>query len=139
MFHTELISSFFFLFLFPSIEQPNISQPNKRITCSHTACHNHHATQTLTQTTTSSIPEDNSTSPFTQQINDMNSTYRIPNNPTFENADYTEPHAQHRPQRKRRCELLDVTQCLPSLSLTPCALPTSNKNFGDTEKTRPSL
>jgi hypothetical protein len=39
--------------------------------------------------------------------------------PTFENTDYTEPHVQHRPQRKRRCELLDVTQCLPNLSLPP--------------------
>jgi hypothetical protein len=73
---------------------------------------------------TSSIPQDNSTKPFTQQINNINSIYRTHNNPTFEITDYIEPHAQHIPQRKRRCELFDVTQFLPSLSLTP--LPTTH-------------
>jgi hypothetical protein len=36
----------------------------------------------------------------------VNPTYRIQNNPTFENTDYTEINVQYRPQRKRRCELL---------------------------------
>ena len=103
------------LFPIPLI-QPINSQPNKRITRSHPACHNHPATQTLAQTTTSSKPQDNSTNPFTQQVNNINSIYHIHNNPTFQNTDFTEPHAQHRPRRKRRCKLLgqhhDVTLCL---------------------------
>jgi hypothetical protein len=55
--------------LFPSREQLTNIQPNKCITRSHTTCHNQPTTQTLIQTTISSIPQDNSTNPFTQQIN----------------------------------------------------------------------
>ena len=58
----------------------------------HTACHNQPATQMPTQTTTSSIPQDNSINRLTQQINNINSTYRIHNNPTFERTNYTEIH-----------------------------------------------
>jgi len=47
--------------VFPFTEHPTNSQSNKRITRSHTACHNHPTTQTLTQTTTSSILQDNCT------------------------------------------------------------------------------
>ena len=70
---------------FPCIEQPTNSQPNKRITRSHTACHNHPATQTFTQTTSSSIPQGNRTNPFTQQVSNIISIYHIHNNPTFQN------------------------------------------------------
>jgi len=68
-------------------EQPTNTEPNKRIlTRSHTACHNQPATQTLTQTTTFSIPQDNmlySTIPFTQQMSNIDPTYRIQYNPTL--------------------------------------------------------
>ena len=55
----------------------------KYVSAQH-ACHNHPATQTFTQTTTSFIPHDNSTNPFTQQKNKINPTYRVHNNPTPE-------------------------------------------------------
>ena len=74
------------------------SQPNKHITRSHTACHSQPAKHTLTQTTTPSIPQDNSTSSFTQQISNINPTYRIHNDPTYENTDYIEPQT---PKKKK--------------------------------------
>ena len=84
--------------IFPSTEQLTSSQPNKRITRSPTACHNHPATQTLTKTTTSFIPQDNSTNPFTQQVDNIIPIYCIHDNPTFKNIVDKELHAQHRPQ-----------------------------------------
>ena len=51
--------------------------------------------------------------------NNITSIYRIHNNPNFENTDYTETHAQQGTKIKRRCKLLDVTHCLPSLSRAP--------------------
>ena len=72
---------------------------------------NHHAiTQAFTQMIT----------PPTQHINIINPiTYQIHNNPTFESADHPAPSSQRRPQRKRRCEILDIPNNLPSLNLTP--------------------
>ena len=46
-------------------------------------------------------------------------TYQIPNNPTFEIAHHPAPSLQRRPQRKRRCEILNIPHNLPSLNLTP--------------------
>ena len=41
------------------------------------------------------------------------------NNPNFEIADHPALSLQCRPQRKRRCEILDIPHDLPSLNLTP--------------------
>ena len=72
--------------------------------------HNHHATQAFTQIIT----------PPSQHINIINPiTYQIHNNPTFEIADHSALSSQRRPQRKRRCEILDKLHNLPSLNLTP--------------------
>jgi hypothetical protein len=92
-------------------EQPTNSQPNKRTTCSQITSHNHHATQAFTQIIT----------PPTQHIiNIINPIpYQIHNNPTFEIADHPAPSSRRRPQRKRRCEILDIPHNLPSLNLTP--------------------
>jgi DNA primase len=92
-------------------EQPTNSQPNKRTTHSQITSHDHHATQAFTQITT----------PPTQHINIINPiTYQIHNNPTFEIAHHpASSSSQHRPQRKRRCEVLDIPHNLPSLNLTP--------------------
>jgi len=58
--------------------------------------------------------------PSTQHINIINPiTYQAHNNPTFEIADHPAPSSQRRPQRKRRCEVLDIPHNLPSLNLTP--------------------
>ena len=58
--------------------------------------------------------------PHTQHINIINPiTYQIHNNPTFEIADHPAPSSQRRPQRKRRCEILNIPHNLPSLNLTP--------------------
>jgi len=83
--------------LFPPIKQPTNSQLNKRKTRSHTACHSYPETQTLTQIATASIPQDN-TNPFTQQMSNINPTYRIHNDPTYENTDYIEPQT---PKKKK--------------------------------------
>jgi hypothetical protein len=91
-------------------EQLTNSQPNKRTTRSQITSHNHHATQTFTQIIT----------PPTQHINIINPiTYQVHNNPTFEIADHPAPSSQRRPQRKRRCAILDIPHYLPSLNLTP--------------------
>jgi hypothetical protein len=58
--------------------------------------------------------------PSTQHINIINPiTYQAHNNPTFEIADQPAPSSQRRPQRNRRCEILDIPHDLPSLNLTP--------------------
>ena len=58
--------------------------------------------------------------PPIQHINIINPiTHPIHNNPTFEIADHPAPSSQRRPQRKRRCEILDTPHDLPSLNLTP--------------------
>jgi hypothetical protein len=58
--------------------------------------------------------------PPTQRINIINPiTYQVHNNPTSEIADHPAPSSQRRPQRKRRCEILDIPHDLPSLNLTP--------------------
>ena len=92
------------------IEQPTNNQPNKRTTRSQITSHNHHATQAFTQII----------APPTQHINIINPiTYQIRNNPTFEISDHPASSSQHRLQRKRRCEVLDIPHFLPSLNLTP--------------------
>jgi len=91
-------------------EQPTNRQPNKRTTRSQITRHNDHAAQALTQIIT----------PPTQHINTINPiTYQIHNNPTFEISDHPALSSQRRPQRKRRCEILDIPHNLPSLNLTP--------------------
>jgi hypothetical protein len=91
-------------------EQPTNRQPNKRTTRSQITSHNHHATQAFTQIITAP----------TQHINIINPiTYQIHNSPTFEITDHPAPSSQRRPQRKRRCEILDIPHNLPSLNLTP--------------------
>jgi len=91
-------------------EQPTNSQPNKHTTRSQITSHNHHATQALTQIIT----------PLTQRINIINPiTYQVHNNPTSEIADHPAQSSQRRPQRKRKCEILDIPHDLPSLNLTP--------------------
>ena len=92
----------------PTELQPTNSQPNKRPTRSQITSHNHHATQALTQIITP---------PIQHIINPI--TYQIHNNPTFAIADHPAPSSQRRPQRKRRCEILDIPYNLPSLNLTP--------------------
>jgi hypothetical protein len=58
--------------------------------------------------------------PLTQHINIINPiTHQIHNNPNFEIGDHPAPSSQRRPQRKRRCEILDIPHDLPSLNLTP--------------------
>ena len=58
--------------------------------------------------------------PPTQHINIINPTpYQIHKNPSFEIADHPAPSSQRRPQRKRRCEILDIPHDLSSLNLTP--------------------
>ena len=90
-------------------EQLTNSQPNKRTTRSQITSHNHHATQAFTQIVT----------PPTQHINIINPiTYQVHNNPNFEIADHPALSLQRRPQRKRRCEILDIPRNLPSLNLT---------------------
>jgi len=80
-------------------EQPTFSQPNKHTTRSQITSHNHHATQAFTQIIT----------PPTQHINIINPiTYQIQNNPTIEITHHPAPSSQRRPQRKRRCEVLDI-------------------------------
>ena len=91
-------------------EQPTNSQPNKRTTRSQITSHSHHATQASTQIITPPIQHINIINPI---------TYQIHSNPTFEIADHPAPSPQRRPQRKRRCEVLDITHNLPSLNLTP--------------------
>ena len=93
-------------------EQPTNSQSAKQTltTRSQITSHNHHATQAFTQSIT----------PPTQRINIINPvTYQVHNNPTSEIADHPAPSSQRRPQRKRRCEILDIPHDLPSLNLTP--------------------
>ena len=75
-------------------EQPTNSQPNKRTTSSQITSQNHHATQAFTQIITINI------------INPI--TYQVHNNPTFEISDHPAPSPQRRPQRKRRCEVLNI-------------------------------
>jgi hypothetical protein len=95
----------------PTEPQPTNSQPNKRTTRPQiTISQNHHATQAFTQLIT----------PPTQHISIINPiNYQIHNNTTFEIADHPAPYPQRRPQRKRRCEVLDIPHNLPSLNLTP--------------------
>jgi hypothetical protein len=94
----------------PIEPRPTNSQPNKRTTRSQITSHNHHATQAFTRKIT----------PPTQHINIINPiTYQIHNNPTYEIAHHPAPSSQRRPQRKRRCEVLDIPHNLPSLNLTP--------------------
>jgi len=93
-------------------EQPTNSQPNKRTTRSQITSHNYHATQAFTQIIT----------PPTQHINIINPiTYQIQNNPTFEISDHPALSSQCRPQRKRRCEILNIPHNLPSLKPDPLA------------------
>jgi len=95
---------------FQPTEKPTHSQPNKRTTRSQITSHNHHATQAFTRIIT----------PLTQRINIINPiTYQVHNNPTSETADHPAPSSQRRPQRKRRCEILDIPHDLLSLNLTP--------------------
>jgi len=55
--------------------------------------------------------------PPTQRINIINPiTYQVHNS---EISDHPAPSSQRRPQRKRRCEILDIPLDLPSLNLTP--------------------
>jgi hypothetical protein len=94
----------------PTELQPTNCQPNKRTTRSQITSHNHHATQAFTQIIT----------PPTQHIHIINPiTYQIHNKPTFEIAHHTAPSSQRRPQRKRRCEVLDISHNLASLNPTP--------------------
>ena len=91
-------------------EQPTNSHPNKSITRSQITSHNHHATQAFTQIIT----------PPTQHINIINPiNCQAHNNPAFEIADHPALTLQRIPQRKRRCEILDISYDLPSLNLTP--------------------
>jgi hypothetical protein len=58
--------------------------------------------------------------PPTQHINIINPiTFQVLINPTFEFADHPAPSSQRRPQRKRRCEILNIPHELPSLNLNP--------------------
>ena len=58
--------------------------------------------------------------PPTQHINIINpTTCQVHNNPTFEIAGHPASSSLRRPQRKRRCEILDIPHDLPSLNLTP--------------------
>ena len=92
------------------IEQPTNNQPNKRTTRSQITSHNYHATQEFTHIIT----------PPTQHINIINPiTFQVLINPTFEFADHPAPSSQRRPQRKRRCEILNIPHELPSLNLNP--------------------
>ena len=93
-------------------EQPINSQPNKRTTRSQITSHYHHATQAFTQKTTPPIQHINIINPI---------TYQIQNNPTFEISDHPALSSQCRPQRKRRCEILNIPHNLPSLKPDPLA------------------
>jgi len=90
-------------------EQPTDSRPNKRTTRSQITSHNHRAKQAFTQIIT----------PPSQHINIINPiNYQVHKNPTFQIANHP-ASSQRRPQRKRRCEILDIPHDLPSLNLTP--------------------
>ena len=92
------------------LQEPTNSKPNKRTTRSQITSHNHHATQAITQIIFAPI----------QHINIINPIiYQIHNNPTFEVANHPASSSQRRPQRKRRCEILDIPHNLPSLNLPP--------------------